>query len=388
MLIITIVPPVTAPKTTFKIPSNKETTKAEIFKEIEKTEDKILIVDRVISGRHVKYWEHVINDIYIKNDFILLHMNIENDDILKYERSWTDTDIIISDSMDWVFELHNYSWKKKVFFADEEDCKYFYTFYDSQVYPKACWEFRFTDGQTILYNFDGEQIGHGIPAPSNGFLLSGYGTLDWPDTWRYYRENADYWFSKWCNSTVSIPLPTPETISSYVRDPTVKFFYEMAHGGSYHFVADSNESYYYAFNPFDNNAWIDMLCRLPMHFAFIGSCDGMTNTGFGTFSFSFRRGQRINTATVGFSGMGTCPGWEFAREWQDYMFSMMDEGNTIKYSFDMASAQYPTIAPCVVFVGDANLEVTRNRAVYHPLLLRRFDHFPLLEKLLTLIRAV
>jgi len=386
LLIITIVPLDTGKVNAYKFSLIKEVTKTEIFKEIEETEDKILIVDGIIGNRHVKYWEHVIDDIYVKNDFILLHMDIKNTDILKYERSWADTNIILSDSIDLEFELYNYSWKKKVFFADEEDCTHFYTFYDSQDYPKVCLEVRFTDGQTRLYSSDGEHIGHGIPAPSNGFSLSGYASEYWPDSWIEYRKNADYWFSKWCNSTVSISLPTPVTISSYVKDSKVKFFYELAHGGSYHFQADTNESNYYAFNPSSNNAWADMLCRLPMHFAFIGSCEGMTNTGFGTFSFAFRRGQKINTATVGYSGMTTCPGWAVALEWQDYMFSMMDEGNTIKYSFDMASAQYPIIAPCVVFVGDTNLNVARNRAVYHSLHPVLFEYFPLLERLLNLLK--
>ena len=188
LLIITIISPVTATVTSYKISSIKEVTKAEIFNEIDKIKDKILIVDRIIGSRHVKYWEHNIDDIYVKNDFILLHMNIENGDILKYEKSWTDTEIVLLDSVDLVFEPDNYCWKKKVFFADEDDCTHFYTFYDSQVYPKACWEVRFTDGQTVLYSFNGEQIGHGIPAPFNGFSLSGYESADWPDPWIDFRE--------------------------------------------------------------------------------------------------------------------------------------------------------------------------------------------------------
>jgi len=40
------------------------------------------------------------------------------------------------------------------------------------------------------------------------------------------------------------------------------------------------------------------------------------------------------------------------------MFEKMDEGNTIKNSFNLASAQYPLIASCVVFVGDENLIIT------------------------------
>ncbi len=356
-LIITIVPSVTATVTACKIPSIKEVTKAEIFKEIEGTEGKILIVDEIIGSRHVKYWEHAIDDIFVKNDFILLHMNIENGDILKYERSWTDADMVLSDSVDLVFEPDNYFWKKKVFFTDEDDCTYFYTFYDSQVYPLACWEVRFTDGQTILHSFDGDQIGHGIPAPSNGFSLSGYHTPSWPDPWIDFRLNADYWFSNWCTSTVGIPLPTPSVISSYVQDPDFEYFFELAHGDEWHFQADTTGSYYYASNPLGFNVQDDMTNRQPMWFAFIGSCHGMTTTGPGTFSYEFRKGEMTNTTTIGYDHMESCPGWSVALPWQDYMFQKMYEGNTIKDSFDQACAYYPTIAPCVVFVGDTNLKI-------------------------------
>ena len=37
-----------------------------IFQEIDETEDKILIVDKVIGDRHVKYWEHVIDGIFVR----------------------------------------------------------------------------------------------------------------------------------------------------------------------------------------------------------------------------------------------------------------------------------------------------------------------------------
>jgi hypothetical protein len=54
-----------------------------------------------------------------------------------------------------------------------------------------------------------------------------------------------------------------------------------------------------------------------------------------------------DTVTVGFCGMGSCPGSNVVFEWQDFMFNKMDEGFTIKESFDLASAEFPTIADCV-----------------------------------------
>jgi hypothetical protein len=48
------------------------------------------------------------------------------------------------------------------------------------------------------------------------------------------------------------------------------------------------------------------------------------------------------------------------------MFNKMDEGFTIKESFDLASAEFPTIADCVVFVGDINLIVDENQNPHIP----------------------
>ncbi len=334
---------------------------AEIFKEIEETVDKVLVVDEIIGDRHVKYWEHIVNDVYIKNDSILLHMDIENHNILRYERSWTEIDIDLLPALDdLLFEPEDYFWKKAVIFMDNNDCTCFYIFHESQEFPLLCWEVRHNDGTTIMYDFYGYEIGYGTPAPSSGFLLSGYHNESLPDPWLNYRLNAEYWFDRWCTLTTGISAPTPATISSYVSNSNYELFYEMAHGNYWVFQATSNFSYH----SFELKN--DMDGRSPMKFAFIGSCDGMSNTGPGSFSYEFRKGQTTDTVTVGFSGMGSCPGSNVAFEWQDFMFNKMDEGFTIKESFDLASAEFPTIADCVVFVGDVNLTADENQNPHIP----------------------
>ena len=358
LLIGACVLPLMGTMTASKVFLMDDITKGETFKDIEEIDDKVLSVDEIIGDTHVMYWEHVINEVYVKGDSILIHIDIETGDIVNYEKTWTDIEIE-SASIDDIFKPDNYFWKQKVVFPDEYDCTYFYTFYEPQEYPLVCLEVRHVDGTTIMYSFDGTQIGQGIPAPQvhNGFSLSGYDQPSSPDPWIQYRQNADSWFTKWCVSTVSLSTPTPATISSYVSNPNYGYFYELAHGDSYFFQADFTGSYYYAANLVGFNVKTDMTSRSPMKFAFIGSCDGMKFTTPGTFSYEFRKSQVVNTVVVGYSGMATCPGWSVAWPWQDYMFSQMDAGNTIKTSFDLACNQYPTIAACVVFNGDINLIV-------------------------------
>lgn len=325
-----------------------------ILEEIDETVNKILIKNEIIGDRQVKYWEHYIDDILVKNNSMLLHKDIDSDEIILFEKNWNNIEFDLSINWDEKFEPDNYLWKTKIVFLDVEDCSYFYSFYDSYEFPLACWEVRHSDGTTILYNQYGTSIGYGIPSPSEkGFSISNDCSDGAGDCWSYFRQNADEWFRKWCNSAINIGLPNLENISKNVRDKNTTFFYELGHS---HYLPTrfliTDEIYY--------NASIlrnDMDDRPPMKFAFIGSCEGMREIGPGTLSYEFRKGEITDTVTVGYIGMSGCTGWSVAIPWQDYMFQMMDNGSTIKESFDLASAKYPLIADCVRFYGDENLKV-------------------------------
>jgi len=81
----------------------------EIFKDIEKTEGKLLIKDDIIGDIHVKYWEHVFNDLVVINDSILLHLDIETGNVIKYKKTWTDIDELLIDFDKGLFEKNNFS---------------------------------------------------------------------------------------------------------------------------------------------------------------------------------------------------------------------------------------------------------------------------------------
>jgi hypothetical protein len=192
-----------------------QTNEKQIMSEIEKIQNKLQVVDEIIGARYVQYWEHVIDEHQIKNDYILVHSDIETGEILKYERRWTEIECPLSNCEDITFESKDYFWKQKVVFSDESDCNDFYTFCHTQDYPLTCWEIRYTDGITIMYSLEGEQIGQGVPAPFNGFSLSGFHEESWPDPWLDWRLNADSWYIKWCDSTVSISQPTPSRLNLF-----------------------------------------------------------------------------------------------------------------------------------------------------------------------------
>jgi len=326
----------------------------EIIQQIKQTPNKVLLTDKTIGDIHVEYWIHKTGDIEIKNDYILFQTDLKDSKIIKYEKQWRDIQKIPNDISLIEFDNTDIAWKKLVIFLEKNDLNNFYSTDNNQEFPLLCWEIRYKNGKTSLINTNGQKIGEGVPAPSEykGFSLSGYTQDTLPDGWIAWRQNANLWFKKWCISTTSISLPTPDTISSYVSDSEYYLFYELAHGASTYFQADSPGVYYYA-----SDVEQDMALRDKMIFSFIGSCEGMTDTGDGTFSYEFRKGSLNDTVTIGYSGMGTCPGWSDSLQWQDFMFYAMNSNYTIKDAFNLACAEYPTIADCVVFVGDPYLKI-------------------------------
>jgi len=326
---------------------------AAVFQEIAKIEDKTIVIDKIIGDIHVKYWQHTINGFLVKNDSILLHLDPENDDILKYKKSWTNVEIDLLDFDEDLSERDNYVWKQRVVFPDEDDSGIFCNFYAPVDYPLSCWEVRYTDGTTLLYDSSGNEIGDIVPAPSQGCTLRGYG-----DTlWNSWRDSAKKWFDKWCGYVYNKERPTTNQISYYISRPQVEYFYVIAHSGhqSNRFSANDEDVYYYA-----DQLHEDMLDRSPINLAVLCCCSAMEDTGPGTLSYEFRKGQMTNTVTIGYFNMGACGSWPwYSIPWQEFMFEKMDdsENYTMKEAFDLACAEYPCIEPYVRFVGDEDIKI-------------------------------
>jgi hypothetical protein len=343
----------------FPIINGLQNYENQILIQISQTQDKLLIKDKIIGDIYVKYWIHVINGIEIKNDYILLQENQNDNNIIKFEKEWTDLqDIglnIIQLNLNTIIIDENYiSWEKKVLFPEKNDLTNFYSVDTNQLFPLLCWEVRYKNGNTILYDDNGNIIGYGIPTPNEGFSLSGYNDASYPDPWIDWRLNADSWFKKWCDTTTSISLPTIEIISSYVSNPNMNIFFEIAHsvGLPTRFQANA-EGIFYTADQLRN----DMENRDPIRFAMLCSCEAMREIGPGTLSYEFRKGEMQDTVTVGYVGMESCPGWSVSLQWQDYMFYAMNSNYTIKDAFDLACAEYPIISDCVLFVGDSTIRI-------------------------------
>jgi len=347
------------------------------------TRDAVLSVDETINidilgHRHIQKWQRVIDGIIeVKNDYIRKDVDLDTNKVILYDKQWRDIELESVEIKPFEPPSGEYYWKKVVLFVDEEDLDFFedgssfYTFFDADEYPLVCWEVRYTDGTTVMYDLDGNLIGYGVPTPTDyGYLFSGY-NYDWLckyfglcDTWKSWRENADYWYSKWTSYTYSRFDPSRTQIRAKVSNQYYTFYYAIAHGGwtECKAVRKSGDDWYYlAKYPPDDWAYDDMRDRDPMVFAFLGHCNAMNYTDYPSFSNAFRKGlsgSGSGTCTVGFKGMKESGYWNLTYYWQDQMFEYMDCGYTVYASFWYATYNhYPELANYVAFVGDSFMTV-------------------------------
>lgn len=239
---------------------------------------------------------------------------------------------------------------------------------ESDVFPvdptprNPCWVVRsLEDGSTLVTIIDavtGEFLGHGLPPPYDGFSLSGAWCWDpCGGAWTSWYKNASYWFNTMGFSTDAVQWPTEEEVKNHIQSPSIRVFYELAHGGSTSFCGGcaGGESCE-ATTANEIETWL--LPYPKVSFAFIGSCGGMCSTGDGTLSYEFRKGSVEDTATVGYCGMGgehcsNC--WDYSVGWQSALFNYMHQGYVVKEAFDRAMADYPMCASdpsCMRFAGD------------------------------------
>jgi len=137
-------------------------------------------------------------------------------------------------------------------------------------------------------------------------------------------------------------------------------FFEIAHGDYSTFNYGCENGSWQGLAAFKVDIWMGNYAKMP--FTFLASCDGMCSLGASSFSYEFRKGSFENTATVGYCGMSGAPCencWGWSVDWQNALFSYMNQGWTVKAAFDQAGADYPTCAAnmCMRFAGDADFKV-------------------------------
>lgn len=210
--------------------------------------------------------------------------------------------------------------------------------------------------QTVNANkFILENKTNNVSTSLNALVSQGEGD---PKYWPIFSGNAQEYFNEWCDTTQS-GMFNNNSISYIIRTYNVSYFYVIAHsnGSSKQFLTKQG-TFYTA-----EQLREDMKDRPPIKLAFICCCEGMTDTGPGSLSYEFRKGQTNETVTIGFTNMK-----EFAKNgsmwyvlnWQKAVFIYMNRGYTVKSAFDLACYIYPDLKDYVKFVGDPKLRIDRN----------------------------
>ncbi len=214
----------------------------------------------------------------------------------------------------------------------------------------------------IVDAVDGSILGNGVPPPYTAFSLTGpWYTEPCSGSWYDWAANAELWFNTMGYVTQEVVWPTEDQVRGHVQSLETAMFYELAHGGYTSFmsgcIGGSAGEYTTAA---EIETWITDYPKMP--FAFVGSCGGLCETGHGTLSYAFRKGSAEETATVGYCGMAEayCADcWSQSIDWQDALFSYMNQGYAVKDAFDQANADFPMCASsnCMRFAGDPEFAV-------------------------------
>ena len=220
------------------------------------------------------------------------------------------------------------------------------------------------DGRLTIVVIDaitGEKRGYGTAPPYAGLATCGYDLAtsgcEPVEAWCIKAENAKSWFEDMGYDTERIGTASDADYQRHIQSDATVMFYEHNHGNSYVFENQCGS----LVEASEIASWINDYANVP--FSFLASCDGMCDTGQGSFSHELRKGFTQGTVTVGYCHMtsGQCPVdcWDFAEDWQDTLFDALESGAPAGGAFDMANLAYPGCGAnnCMRIAGDRDLRV-------------------------------
>jgi hypothetical protein len=319
-----------------------------------------------ISNKIVYFYQRRIEEAIVERDFIVYHFDQFTKELLDMQFHWRE------ELPETLPKVISQGLAESMVEGDIRFSQLFYISPESDVFPirpapkYPCWIIETLDegkiSVTVIDAVKGKIVGPGIPPPYTAFSLTGPIDTVIPgcsDGWYSWYENARDWFNTMGYTTEGVIWPTQDKMQSHIQSHETALFYELAHGGSQVFrnacEDDTKAS--------DIETWIAGYSKMP--FAFIGSCDGMCNTGNDTLSYEFRKGSNEYAVTVGYCGMSNSPCVDdcwyagYTISWQTTLFDYMNEGWTVKAAFDHANTTYPgcAVGNCMRFAGDEGFRV-------------------------------
>jgi hypothetical protein len=338
-------------------------------------------------GTAVSYWhQRMVDGAIVEGDYINYQFDTTTRELLKEVKHWRED---VPASIDPVITQEE---AESLVEGDVLDSQLYIIAPDSVVFPieptpkNPCWVIWSLDEGifeiTVIDAIEGFVLGYGVPPPQDAYALGGPDHHDPANghtgcTEYYYdpwATNAGGWFNTMGYITTIDDRPTTGTVQSHIESITNAVFYELAHGDSSSFK-NRNTNCTPAGAVDDEHVtsanvetWIANYTKMP--FAFIGSCGGLCNIGDNSFSYEFRKGTDVDTATVGYCHMDWTGNatlgqtydcrdcWSNSVGWQDAFFDYLNKGNTTREAFDQACLDIVLCGNgtgCVRFAGDEDL---------------------------------
>ena len=318
-----------------------------------------------IGGKTVYFHQRMVGEAIVEKDYIVYQFDSETGRLLARKAHWRDD---IPDRLPEAL-IAGYEAEAMVE-GDIQSSRLYLISPESDVFPIAaaptnpCWVVRsMVDGRMVVTVIDavyGTELGRGVPPPYTAFSFTGPWDCPYYGAWTAWYQNAESWFNTMGYVTEGIQWAEKAEIRSHVKSGTTAMFYELNHGGYDSFSYGCDGSSFLSLGAWLVAGWMTNFAKMP--FTFLGSCEGMCQTGPGSFSDAFRKGSFDSTTTVGYCGMSElrceiC--WAYSIDWQDALFDYMDQGWTVKAAFDQANADYPTCFnnDCMIFAGDEGFAV-------------------------------
>jgi len=184
---------------------------------------------------------------------------------------------------------------------------------------------------------------------TRGFCYSGPDNSQ--DVWHNHRSSAEGFFRD-CGLNVESAFSKCDSIAR-ISAPEFTFYYALAHGTPHEFLCSDNQKC----RAKQIAAYFGR--RASIGFAFLGHCHAMVDSGPGSFSHVFRKGELRETVTIGYHKAEESEGWRFSLPWQKHLFSYLKQGMTFGDAFEEANADYPEVEEFVRLVGDRELTVSQ-----------------------------
>lgn len=323
-----------------------------------------------VQEKTVLFYQRKIGEATVEKDFKVYQLDEDGEEIENTIISWRED---LSEEL--LSNIITQEQAEGIVGGDIRFSRLYIISPDSDIFPidptptNPCWIVATTNEYgymelTVIDSITGENLGNGIPPPSNAYAVAGPQDF-YPCENPFSTSLPQLWLEKMHYDLEAVDIPTKEDIQSHIQSNEDVIFYENAHGDYEHFTSGCTSDGLYGNNTLatDIESWISSYNKKA--FTFLATCDAMCETGVGTFSHAFRKGSYEDTTVTGYCGMSTgacfdC--WQNSFVWENRFFQYMnggfDGGGTvysIKDAFDLAIAYYPMCSECILFEGDEDL---------------------------------